>query len=90
MEKTLLKDHAKSVDDSYIEIHKRLRDGDLATADNAREFVKSIFGEERYDFSRVGRVQFNRRFNKKQTEEEFERQILSLMTLSPSLIISVF
>ena len=78
MEKTLLKDHAKSVDDSYIEIHKRLRDGDLATADNAREFVKSIFGEERYDFSRVGRVQFNRRFNKKQTEEEFERQILSL------------
>ncbi len=78
MEKTLLKDHAKSVDDSYIEIHKRLRDGDLATADNAREFVKSIFGEERYDFSRVGRVQFNRRFNKKQTEEEFERQTLSL------------
>ncbi len=78
IEKTLIKDHAKSVDDSYIEIHKRLRDGDLATADNAREFVKSIFGEERYDFSRVGRVQFNRRFDKKQTEEEFERQTLSL------------
>lgn len=78
IEKTLSKDHAKSVDDSYIEIHKRLRDGDLATADNAREFVKSIFGEERYDLSRVGRVQFNKRFNKKQTDAEFERKVLSL------------
>jgi DNA-directed RNA polymerase subunit beta len=30
------KDPAKSLDEAYIEIHKRLRDGDLATAKNAR------------------------------------------------------
>src|SRR5439155_831539 len=45
IENALTKDHAKTVDEAYIEIHKRLRDGDLATADNAREFIKSIFGD---------------------------------------------
>ena len=40
---TLAKDPAKTTDDSYLEIYKRLRDGDLATIDNAKEFVNSIF-----------------------------------------------
>src|SRR4051812_24844189 len=39
---SLAKDTAKTVSDAYIEIHKRLRDGDLATADNAREFISSL------------------------------------------------
>ena len=43
IEKTLLKDKDKSVDDAFIEIYKRLRDGDMATADNAKEFINSIF-----------------------------------------------
>jgi DNA-directed RNA polymerase subunit beta len=78
LEKSLAKDHAKTADASFIEIHKRLRDGDLATAENAREFVGSIFGEERYDLSRVGRFRFNKRFNKKSTEAEFNRKTISL------------
>ncbi|MEK7390698.1 MAG: DNA-directed RNA polymerase subunit beta, partial [Patescibacteria group bacterium] len=78
IEKTLTKDHSKTLDESFIEIHKRLRDGDMATADNAREFIKSIFSEDRYDFSRVGRVQFNKRFNKKLSEGELTKKILSL------------
>ena len=49
IEQTLAKDHAKTVDEAYVEIHKRLRDGDLATADNAREFLGNIFNPERYD-----------------------------------------
>jgi hypothetical protein len=64
IENALAKDHAKTADDSFIEIHKRLRDGDLATAENAREFINSIFNEERYDISRVGRFRFNKRFGK--------------------------
>jgi DNA-directed RNA polymerase subunit beta len=64
MELTLAKDHAKTVDDAYIEIHKRLRDGDLATADNARTFIQAILNADRYDISRVGRFRFNKRFNK--------------------------
>ncbi|MCA9361826.1 DNA-directed RNA polymerase subunit beta, partial [Candidatus Kaiserbacteria bacterium] len=59
---TLEKDPAKTTDDAYIEIYKRLRDGDLATVENAREFVDSIFATERYDLSEIGRHHFNGRF----------------------------
>ena len=61
---TLAKDPAKTTDEAYIEIYKRLRDGDLATVDNAREFVKSIFSPERYDLSEIGRHHFNGRFGR--------------------------
>ena len=60
---TLEKDPAKTTDESYIEIYKRLRDGDLATVDNAKEFVNSIFAPERYDLSEIGRHHFNERFD---------------------------
>ncbi len=56
------KDTAKTLDDSYIEIYRRLRDGDLATVENARDFVNSIFAPERYDLSEIGRHHFNQRF----------------------------
>jgi DNA-directed RNA polymerase subunit beta len=62
MKATIAKDPAKTIDDSFIEIYRRLRDGDLATVDNAREFVKSIFAPERYDLSEIGRHHFNNRF----------------------------
>ena len=62
MKATIAKDPAKTIDDSFIEIYRRLRDGDLATVDNAREFVKSIFSPERYDLSEIGRHHFNNRF----------------------------
>ena len=78
IEKTLAKDHTTSVDEAAIEIHRRLRDGDMASAENAREFVKSIFEKERYDLSRVGRFRFNNRFGIKETAKEIERRTLSL------------
>ena len=78
LEKTLAKDHTTTIDEASIEIHKRLRDGDLAAADNAREFVRSIFDKERYDLSRVGRFRFNNRFGIKETSKEIERRTLSL------------
>ncbi len=82
IEKTLAKDHAKTAEDAYIEIHKRLRDGDLATAENAKEFFESIFGAERYDLSKVGRFRFNNRFNKSMTDKEIDRRTLSLDDLA--------
>ncbi|PIP55566.1 MAG: DNA-directed RNA polymerase subunit beta [Candidatus Zambryskibacteria bacterium CG_4_9_14_3_um_filter_42_9] len=85
IEKTLAKDHTTTLDEACIEIHKRLRDGDLAAADNAREFVQSIFDKERYDLSRVGRFRFNNRFGLstgkagiKENTKEIERRTLSL------------
>jgi DNA-directed RNA polymerase subunit beta len=66
---TLAKDPAKTTDDSYLEIYKRLRDGDLATIDSAKEFVDSIFSEQRYDLSEIGRHHFNER-NGMSTDEK--------------------
>ncbi len=78
IEKTLAKDHTKTQEDAFIEIHKRLRDGDLATAENAKEFFNSIFGAERYDLSKVGRFRFNSRFEKSMAEKDIERHTISL------------
>ncbi|TAL49245.1 DNA-directed RNA polymerase subunit beta [Patescibacteria group bacterium] len=85
IEKTLAKDHSKTPDEAYIEIHKKLRDGDLATAENAKEFFDSIFGAERYDLSKVGRFRFNNRFGKKVDDKEIERRTLSLDDLATTV-----
>ena len=73
----LEKDGVKSLSDSYIEIYKRLRDGDMATADNAKEFINSLFTPERYDLSPVGRFRFNQRFGKAMDEEALARRTIS-------------
>ncbi len=75
---TLAKDSAKSADEAYVEIYRRLRDGDLATADNARDFINGIFSKEKYDLSPVGRLRFNRRFKKGTAKEDLTRRTLSL------------
>ncbi len=79
--KTIAKDHSKNSDEACVEVHRRLRDGDLATVENAREFVKSIFDVERYDLSKIGRFMFNNRFNKKTTDEEVGRRTINLEDL---------
>jgi DNA-directed RNA polymerase subunit beta len=85
IEKTLAKDHAKTQGEAFIEIHKRLRDGDLATEENAKEFFDSIFGSERYDLSKVGRFRFNNRFGKSMSDKEIERRTISLDDFSTIL-----
>ncbi|MDP3985158.1 MAG: DNA-directed RNA polymerase subunit beta [bacterium] len=60
---TLLKDAAKNEEEGLIEVYKRIRPGDLATADNARSLIHSMFFNfDRYDLSAVGRYKFNQRF----------------------------
>jgi DNA-directed RNA polymerase subunit beta len=82
MAATLAKDTAKTSDEAYIEIHKRLRDGDLATVDNAREFVNALFKDDRYDLSRVGRFRFNKRFEKPMDEKSLERKTIDANDLA--------
>jgi DNA-directed RNA polymerase subunit beta len=84
--KTLAKDHTHGAEDAYIDIHKKLRDGDLATADNAREFIDSIFSSERYDLSPSGRHFFNKRFGKKMDEKSIARKTISLDDLVTIII----
>jgi DNA-directed RNA polymerase subunit beta len=78
IKKTLEKDEVKTVDEAYIDIYKRLRDGDLATLDNAKEFVNSILSEERYDFSKVGRFKFNNRFGLPTTDKALQKKVIDL------------
>lgn len=77
IEEMIEKDPAKTLEDAYVQIYGRLRDGDLATADNAREFINGLFSTERYDFSAVGRFRFNSRFGQPTTGKEVERRTLN-------------
>lgn len=86
----LSKDGVKTLNDSYIEIYKRLRDGDMATADNAKEFINSLFTSERYDLSPVGRFRFNQRFSKPMDEVALARRTISkedLVTVITNIIV---
>jgi DNA-directed RNA polymerase subunit beta len=59
---TLDKDPAKGQNEALIEVYRRLRPGDLATVDNARELLTRMFFDfKRFDFSRVGRYKINQR-----------------------------
>lgn len=75
---TLAKDTTKTAEDAYVEIYRRLRDGDLATVENAKEFFDGMISAERYDLTRVGRFQINNRFGKKTTEKELSQGTLSV------------
>jgi DNA-directed RNA polymerase subunit beta len=81
MKATLAKDPAKSADESFVEIYKRLRDGDLATIENAREFVLSLFSPERYDLSEIGRHHFNDRFGRPTDKKATDERTVSIEDL---------
>ncbi|MBU3964329.1 DNA-directed RNA polymerase subunit beta [Patescibacteria group bacterium] len=53
---TLKRDIADNQADALVEIYKRLRPGDLASPDTAKELIENMFFNfERYDLSKVGR-----------------------------------
>ncbi len=72
------RDEIKTLHDAYIEIYKRLRDGDLATPENAKEYIDSIVSPERYDLSPVGRFRFNKRFGRSTDIKDKEAQVRTL------------
>lgn len=59
---TLEKDPSHGVNEALIEVYRRLRPGDLATVDNARQMIERMFYDfKRFDYSRVGRYKMNQR-----------------------------
>lgn len=65
IDETIKKDVSKKRDEGFLEIYKRLRPGDLATFENARQLIESMFFNfERYDLSEVGRWKLNQRLSK--------------------------
>lgn len=61
---TLEKDPIKSQDEAIIEIYKKLRPGELPTADAARNLFDGLFFDNRrYDLAKVGRYKFNKKLD---------------------------
>lgn len=59
---TLEKDTTRGSNEALIETYRRLRPGDLATVDNARQMIERMFFDfKRFDYSRVGRYKINQR-----------------------------
>ncbi|MCX6763413.1 MAG: DNA-directed RNA polymerase subunit beta [Candidatus Moranbacteria bacterium] len=64
IEATIGKDSSKNQAEGYKEVYKRIRPGDLATAENAKQMIDTMFFDyERYDFGDVGRYRLNQRLD---------------------------
>ena len=71
IETTIKKSAAKTAPESYIEIYKRLRPGDLATPENAKSLIDAMFNrQDRYSLSSVGRFKINQRLEIKNKETQ--------------------
>lgn len=62
IEATLEKDPSHGPNEALIEVYRKLRPGDLATVENARQMIERMFFDfKRFDYSRVGRYKINQR-----------------------------
>ena len=65
IEETLKKDSTHNQAEAMVEVYQRLRPGDVATPDTARELIENMFFNfERYDLSKVGRWRMGQRLPK--------------------------
>ena len=61
---TLEKDSTKNTDEALIEIYEKLRPGEPATLDSAKnQMIVRFFDKFRYDLAKVGRYKFNKKLN---------------------------
>jgi DNA-directed RNA polymerase subunit beta len=75
---TLEKDGAKTVEEAYQAIYRKLRPGDMATAANAKQLIDSMFFDfKRYDMSVIARYKMNKRFGLK-TKFDTEHRVFQV------------
>jgi len=61
---TISKDSTKNTDEALIEIYEKLKPGEPATLDSAKnQLITRFFDEFRYDLAKVGRYKFNKKLN---------------------------
>ncbi len=61
---TLEKDSTNNTDEALIEIYEKLRPGEPATLDSAKnQLIVRFFDKFRYDLGKVGRYKFNKKLN---------------------------
>ena len=62
LKKTLEKDTTETTEDALIEVYKKLRPGDPASAAGGKSIIESrFFDEKRYDIGKVGRYKINKK-----------------------------
>ncbi|MBU0596758.1 DNA-directed RNA polymerase subunit beta [Patescibacteria group bacterium] len=87
-EATLAKDSSDNTDEGLIEVYKRIRPGDLATADNAKGLIHAMFFNfDRYDLGRVGVYKFNTKFSLGLDDKQLEQ--MEERVLSPEKLLLV-
>ncbi|MDD2489805.1 MAG: DNA-directed RNA polymerase subunit beta [Bacilli bacterium] len=60
----IAKDTTKNTDEALIEIYEKLRPGEPATLESAKNrLITGFFDEFRYDLAKVGRYKFNKKLN---------------------------
>jgi DNA-directed RNA polymerase subunit beta len=71
---TLDKDTARSVEEAYQGIYRRIRPGDYATPENAKQLIDGLFFDfKKYDMGTIARYKLNRRFNLHTPSDEKHR-----------------
>lgn len=86
---TLDKDSSKTLDEAYQNIYKKIRPGDLATPENAKALIQSMFFDyKKYDMGPVARYKLNKRFNidTPNTKEYHTFQVEDLVRILKHLI----
>jgi len=69
--KTLEKDESTTAKEAWQGVYKRIRPGDLATPDNARNFLEGMFFDfKKYDLGPIARYKINQRFGLKTASDE--------------------
>src|SRR5262249_31770670 len=62
LKRTLDKDQTETTEEALVEVYKRLRPGDPASASGGRSLLESrFFDEKRYDLGKVGRYKMNKK-----------------------------
>ncbi|MBT3539082.1 DNA-directed RNA polymerase subunit beta [Candidatus Parcubacteria bacterium] len=88
IDNTIKKDIATNEDEGLIEVYRRIRPGDLATADNAKSLIHAMFFNfDRYDLGKVGVYKFDTKFDLKLKEADYDDK--ENRVLSPDKLIKV-
>ena len=90
VDETISRDPAHNQADALVEVYSRIRPGDLATPDTAKELIQNMFFNfSRYDLSKVGRWKTNQRLpelaKKGRTEISTEDRILTVEDITAVL-----
>ena len=91
LEKTLSRDTSSNQEEALVEIYKKIRPGDLASPDAAKDLIWNMFFNfQRYDLSRVGRWKTIQRLPELKKRIKKEQILVEDRVLKPEDILATF